>query len=79
MSLPSGAHPPGAASLGGTNRNVSGEHEALPPGTRLSEFEIIRVLGMGGFGIVYLAVDTQLQRQVALKEYLPASMALRNP
>ena len=31
------------------------DHDALPPGTRLGEFEIVRVLGVGGFGIVYLA------------------------
>ena len=29
----------------------------LSPGTRLDEFEIVRVLGTGGFGIVYLARD----------------------
>ena len=28
-------------------------HDALLPGTRLDEFEIVRVLGAGGFGIVY--------------------------
>ncbi len=50
---------------------------ALPPGTRLSEFEILRVLGVGGFGIVYLAFDHALEREVAVKEYMPASMAGR--
>jgi serine/threonine protein kinase len=50
---------------------------ALPIGTRLGEFEISRVLGAGGFGIVYLAVDHALQREVAIKEYMPASLAGR--
>ena len=50
-------------------------HEALPHGTRFGEFEIIRVLGVGGFGVVYLANDYSLERQVALKEYMPASLA----
>lgn len=50
---------------------------ALPTGTRLHEFEILGVIGEGGFGIVYLAQDHVLGRRVALKEYLPASMALR--
>src|ERR1700712_1752790 len=53
------------------------DHDALPPGTRFGEFEIIRVLGVGGFGIVYLANDHSLEREVALKEYMPASLAAR--
>ena len=53
------------------------EQGALRPGTRLGEFEILRVLGVGGFGIVYLAMDHALERQVAIKEYMPAAMAAR--
>ena len=56
---------------------VLADHDALPPGTRFGEFEIVRVLGVGGFGIVYLAHDHSLERQVALKEYMPASLAAR--
>ena len=33
-----------------------GARGALRPGIRLDEFEIVRVLGVGGFGIVYLAL-----------------------
>ncbi|KQV59207.1 hypothetical protein ASC95_28265 [Pelomonas sp. Root1217] len=50
---------------------------ALPVGSRQGEFEVIRVLGEGGFGIVYLARDHALERTVALKEYMPAALALR--
>ena len=53
------------------------EHDALPTGTRLGEFEIERVLGVGGFGIVYLAFDHALRRQVAIKEYMPVALAVR--
>ena len=53
------------------------DHDALPPGTRFGEFEILRVVGVGGFGIVYLAHDHSLEREVALKEYMPASLAAR--
>ena len=53
------------------------DHDALPAGTRFGDFEIIRVLGVGGFGIVYLAKDHSLEREVALKEYMPASLAAR--
>ncbi len=51
--------------------------EALPVGTRLAEFEVRRVLGSGGFGIVYLAWDHALEREVALKEYMPGTLAGR--
>jgi serine/threonine protein kinase len=54
------------------------DHTTLAAGTRLGEFEILRVLGIGGFGIVYLAFDRALDRQVAIKEYMPASLASRN-
>lgn len=50
---------------------------ALPLGTRLGEFELIGLIGVGGFGIVYLAEDHSLGRRVALKEYMPSSLAAR--
>ena len=49
--------------------------DALAPGSRLGEFEILSVLGIGGFGIVYLAMDHALERQVAIKEYMPSTLA----
>jgi serine/threonine protein kinase len=52
-------------------------NEALPPGTRFGEFEVLGVLGIGGFGVVYLAQDHSLERQVALKEYMPSTLAIR--
>lgn len=51
--------------------------DALPPGTRLGEFEVQALLGVGGFGMVYQAFDHSLQRFVAIKEYMPASLAGR--
>ena len=50
---------------------------ALPRGMRLGEFELRHVLGVGGFGIVYLAFDHALEREVAVKEYLPATLVGR--
>ena len=51
--------------------------EALAPGTRIAEFEVVKELGEGGFGITYLAEDTQLDRAVAMKEYLPQDWGTR--
>jgi WD40 repeat protein len=39
----------------------------LPPGARVGQFEIVERLGAGGFGVVYLAHDVQLDRNVAIK------------
>ena len=52
--------------------------QALPEGHRIDEYEIVRVLGAGGFGITYLAFDHQLDGPVALKEYFPAGIAVRS-
>ncbi|MDE2371705.1 MAG: serine/threonine protein kinase [Burkholderiales bacterium] len=52
---------------------------ALAAGQRLQEYVIERLLGVGGYSIVYLARDTRLDRRVALKEFLPATLALRAP
>lgn len=49
----------------------------LPVGSRLAEFEITRVVGQGGFGVVYEAWDHTLERVVAIKEYLPTSLSAR--
>ena len=52
-----------------------GDTHALPNGTRLDEFELTQRIGEGGFSIVYLAWDHSLDRKVAVKEYMPGSLA----
>jgi serine/threonine protein kinase len=52
--------------------------QALPVGYRFNEYEIQQVIGEGGFGIVYRAWDNELDRTVAIKEFMPASIALRD-
>ena len=51
----------------------------LAPGTRLEQYEIIRVLGSGGFGITYLAKDLFLNRNVVIKENFPSRYSYRDP
>lgn len=51
--------------------------DALPIGTILGDFTVTRVIGLGGFGIVYMAHDNVLHRTVAIKEYLPITIAGR--
>jgi hypothetical protein len=50
---------------------------ALSPGARVGEMEILRVIAVGGFGIVYLARDHSLDRDVALKEFMPSRLVGR--
>ena len=50
---------------------------ALRAGALLHEFRIDAVLGHGGFGITYRALDTALRKTVAIKEYLPNELAGR--
>ena len=51
---------------------------ALRAGTVLNDRYIVgRVLGQGGFGITYVAFDTQLQTRMAIKEYMPSDIATR--
>ena len=50
---------------------------ALAPGKMVGRYEIVSILGQGGFGITYRARDDQLHREVAIKEYLPSALAIR--
>ena len=62
-----------------TGTVMSAYSEALAPGTIIADLEVRRTLGVGGFGITYLARDLQLDQMVAMKEYLPRWSGTRLP
>lgn len=56
------------------------EQQFLHPGTLLFNggYRIVRVLGSGGFGVTYLAIDLNLDKEVAIKEFFPSSYCSRD-
>lgn len=51
--------------------------QPLERGHTINEYRFDRLLGAGGFGLTYLATDTNLNLPVAIKEYLPSDIATR--
>lgn len=49
----------------------------LPPGTKIDQYTVGRVLGRGGFGITYLVRDEGLEKDFALKEFFPEDLVRR--
>ena len=54
------------------------KHMSLPEGITLGHYQLLHVLGQGGFGITYLAVDQRTNAQVVIKENLPTFYAARD-
>ena len=50
----------------------------LPDGLEIAGYRIVKKIASGGFSIVYLAYDSD-GNAVAIKEYLPSALALRQP
>jgi len=57
--------------------SLAGAEQKLVPGQRVKHYEIVNLIGEGGMGEVYLAMDTILGRRVVLK-VLPAFVS-NNP
>lgn len=60
------------------DRSVISSAKPLAVGHEILWYTIESVLGRGGFGITYLAQDRNLDRSVAIKEYLPVTFAYRH-
>ena len=56
---------------------ATGVLNALPRGFEFDGYRVERVLGTGGFGITYRANEVSIERRVAIKEYLPRTLAVR--
>lgn len=62
----------------GYEAEVLKDQRALLPGVLLrNRYFLGKVLGMGGFGVTYLAFDSQLRQRCAIKEYFPVDWAMR--
>jgi serine/threonine protein kinase len=52
--------------------------QSLPAGTVLDCYRITKLIGSGGFSLIYLAEDEDNHDEVAIKEYLPKPFGVRD-
>jgi len=63
----------------GHDERIPNEPHQLPVGTALKgQYIVGKVLGQGGFGITYLGYDQYLRQTVAIKEYYPTGLVMRD-
>lgn len=56
---------------------MSQDREALPADTRIDCYRLLKVIGKGGFSLIYLAVDDETGDEVVLKEFMPKRIGQR--
>ena len=76
-SVDTGRHGPRGLDSSTLATSAIERHDSLAPGTVLRDYTIESVIGHGGFGIVYRARHDELGIVVAIKEYLPIELAVR--
>jgi serine/threonine protein kinase len=52
--------------------------DSLPVGTVIDCYRITKLIGSGGFSLIYLAEDEDSHDEVAIKEYLPKRFGMRH-
>lgn len=75
----SGRSRSGSPSSRKTGGATKGNRPPLPAGTQVGNYTITAKIGIGGFGIVYSATNTQDGTLVAIKEHMPEGLATREP
>ena len=83
---PSAGHPSLSARRARSSSSGAGHTGAptekrtpLPAGTKVGDYIIASNIGIGGFGIVYIANHAKDGTRVALKEHMPEGLAYREP
>ncbi len=56
---------------------MTNHRKSLPAGTQLDCYSIIKLMGSGGFSLIYLAEEMDSKDRVVIKEYLPKKLAAR--
>jgi len=56
----------------------SEKREPLPSGTRLDYYKVDKLIGSGGFSLIYLGEEEDSHDEVAIKEYMPKRFGHRN-
>lgn len=57
---------------------MSQDRAALPENSRIDCYRLLKVIGKGGFSLIYLAVDDETGDEVVIKEFMPKRIGLRD-